>query len=295
MKKGINHWCFPSSYGVEAAARLAAQAGFQGFEMNVALPPVQEGARPGAVRLTDNLGLHDSPSLTVATGEAEARRLAQAVRDLGLELPSLSTSLLWQFPLSHPDEAVRQQGVTIVETMLQLAEWMGIDAILVVPGLVTADSPYQAVWDRSLEALKHLAGVAARHRVAIGVENVWNKFLLSPLEFRRFLETVDSPWVGAYFDIGNVLVNGYPDQWIRILGPFIRRCHVKDFRTDIGNIQGFVPLLQGHVPWKAVVQALEEIGYDGYLTAELSPYPSAPDKLVFDTSTSLDRILAKSV
>lgn len=288
MKKGINHWCFPKEYSLLEAAQLAAKAGFDTFEPNVELPPAAAGrtaaaSSEGQTRLPERL--------TAETTEAEARSLAEAIRATGLEISSLSTAALWQIPLSSPDEKQRSQGIAFVEKMLELAAWMKVEVILVVPGVVTADAPYEKVWDLSLEALQHLARVAAKHRVMIGVENVWNKFLLSPLEFRRFVEAVGSEWVGAYFDIGNVLVNGFPDQWIRILGPLVRRCHVKDFRTDIGNLQGFVPLLQGHVPWRAVVDALCEIGYDGPLTAELSPYPTAPEQLVYDTAAALDRII----
>ncbi|MBE3582683.1 MAG: sugar phosphate isomerase/epimerase [Limnochordaceae bacterium] len=314
MKKGINHWCFPASYSIESAAKLAVAAGFDSFEINVVLPPSpaggaatggQEGSSARAGDVAAALGLAsqapggqpesegDVPTaLTTTTRREQAERLAACVRGLGLELSSLSTALLWQYPLSSPDPAQRQKGIEIVEAMLQLAEWMRIGAILVVPGVVTPDSPYDQVWERSQAALRQLAAKAAQHRVVIGVENVWNKFLLSPLEFARFIDDIDSPWVGAYFDIGNVLVNGYPDQWIRLLGKRIQRCHVKDFRTDVGTIQGFVPLLQGHVPWTSVVKALQEIGYDGYLTAELSPYPTAPDQLIQDTAAALRRILA---
>jgi hexulose-6-phosphate isomerase len=128
--------------------------------------------------------------------------------------------------------------------------------------------------------------------VAIGIENVWNKFLLSPLEMARYIDELNSDFAKAYFDVGNVLQFGYPEQWIRILGKRINKVHVKDFSTKVGNITGFVPLLAGDVNWPAVVEALEEIGYDDVITAELSPYTIGPKQLPIDTARHMDVILA---
>ena len=115
--------------------------------------------------------------------------------------------------------------------------------------------------------------------MAIAVENVWNKFLLSPLEMREFIDNFNTSQVGVYFDVGNVLLTGYPDQWIRILGSRIKRVHIKDFKLSVGNPDGFVDLLDGDVDFEAVKQALSEINYDGYVTAEMIPFtPGRPEK-----------------
>jgi hexulose-6-phosphate isomerase len=115
--------------------------------------------------------------------------------------------------------------------------------------------------------------------VAICIENVWNKFLLSPLEMRDFIDSFNSQMIGAYFDVGNVLLMGYPDQWIRILGKRIKRVHVKDFKLSVGTAEGFVDLLEGDVDFEAVKKALADVGYDGYVTAELLPFePGRPEK-----------------
>lgn len=132
---------------------------------------------------------------------------------------------------------------------------------------------------------------AAAHKVTIGVENVWNKFLLSPLEFCRFLDEEGSPWVKAYFDCGNVLVSGYPDQWIRILGHRLARIHIKDFKTGVGNIGGFTGLLQGDVDSSAVTQALRAANYDGYVTVEIPPAAHHQAEALTLTSRSMDAIL----
>jgi L-ribulose-5-phosphate 3-epimerase len=117
---------------------------------------------------------------------------------------------------------------------------------------------------------------AERRKVAIAIENVWNRFLLSPLEVRDLIDHLGSPYVGVYFDAGNILAYGYPQQWISILGARIKRVHVKDFRSDIGNIQGFANPLQGDVPWLAVRSALESVGYQGYITAEVERLSAVP-------------------
>ena len=127
--------------------------------------------------------------------------------------------------------------------------------------------------------------------MAIGVENVWNKFLLSPIEMTGFLDACGSPWIRAYFDAGNVLQFGYPEQWIEILGKRIVRVHVKDFKRAVGNINGFTDLLAGDVDWPAVVRALRGVGYDSFVTAEMGAYRHYGDQIVYNTSAALDRIL----
>lgn len=289
MLKGINQWCFPGSFSVTDCINLAKGAGFATLELNVGEPPSAKGT---GGTIIESLGLSDSAGLTTETSVTAAQEIAQQAQEAGLALPSLSTGLHWQYPLTSSDAATRDKGAHIVVKMLELAAAVGADTVLVVPGVVDTDTSYRQAWDRSLAVLRDLASEATRQRVHIGVENVWNKFLLSPLEMARFVDEVHSDWVGAYFDVGNVLISGYPEQWIRELGARIRKIHVKDFRYDIGNIRGFVPLLQGDVPWKRVVEALREIGYDGPLTAEVSPYPGSADQLLFDTSRALDIILA---
>jgi len=181
----------------------------------------------------------------------------------------------------------------------QSARALGAGAMLQIPGFVqiawdpkSPVIPYDVAWDRALPIYRALAPVAEKHSVCLCVENVWNRFLLSPLEMRQFVDTIGSPAVRVYFDVGNQLVNGFPEQWLRILGPRIGRIHLKDFRTAIGNLNGFVMLLEGDVDWAAVMSAVSEIGYKGYLTAEYGPYRHGPDTLLAHLSASMDRIIA---
>ena len=184
------------------------------------------------------------------------------------------------------DEDVRLKIIDFTQKALQVTQWLGSDAYLFVPGAVEVFFlpeaeviPYDVCYQRASEAISQLVPVAEKLGVAIAVENVWNKFLLSPLEMREFIDNFNTSQVGVYFDVGNVLLTGYPDQWIRILGSRIKRVHIKDFKLSVGNADGFVDLLEGDVDFEAVKQALSEINYDGYVTAEMIPFtPGRPEK-----------------
>ena len=152
---------------------------------------------------------------------------------------------------------------------------------------------YDRAYDYALEAISQLAADAKDAGVAIGVENVWNKFLLSPLEMRDFIDKTGSPYVGAYFDVGNVVFSGYPEHWIRILGKRIRKIHFKDFRRMTAGLTGFVDLLAGDVDFPKVMEALEEAGYDGYCNAEMGAYAHYPLQMIYNTSHAMDRIFGK--
>ncbi|MCL6442906.1 MAG: sugar phosphate isomerase/epimerase [Alicyclobacillus sp.] len=271
MKVGINQWCFPDGTPLDQVLEMSARAGFDGVELNL--------YGPGAV------------GLTLETSATEARQIQRQASDAGLELRSLSTGLLWQTPLSDPDPEVRAKGRQVVEKQIELAAVMGADTVLVVPGLVNRTVSYEDCYARAQEMVGKLAAVAERSGVRIGIENVWNKFLLSPMDMVRFIDGIGSKWVGAYFDVGNVLQFGFPEQWISSLGNRIFKVHVKDFLQSVGNINGFVPLLAGDVSWQAVRQALVDVGYDDYLTAELAPYSYYSDQLIIDTALHIRRII----
>ena len=250
MKIGVNRWTMPSDWTLAKCFEVAKRTGFDSIEINI--------AEDGELR-TDSI-------------EQEVRAIVASAKSAGVELSSLSTGLGWKYPLTSPDASVREKGADCIRKMLETANWMGVDTCLVVPGIVNGEIAYDDAYSRAQSVLKSVASEAESRKVSIGVENVWNKFLLSPIEFARFLDEIDSPFVGAYFDIGNVLLYGYPDQWIKILGARIKKVHVKDFKSGIGNMSGFCNPLQGDVPWKKCRVALEAIGYDEYITAEVEGY-----------------------
>ena len=279
MKKSINYWSFEGgTQGSKPLAQAFAEAREKGFE---------------AVEVC----LGGAGDLTQETTEKECKAIKNEAENAGVEIASVATGLYWQYSLTDDQEEVREKARLITRSLLQRAAWLGVDAVLVVPGAVdvffkpdAAVVPYEVVWERSLEALKGLARFAEKVGVAIGVENVWNKFLLSPLEMRSFVDEIKSDYVGVYFDVGNVLPFGYPEQWIRILGDRIKRVHLKDFKRSVATAKGFCDLLEGDVNWPEVMQALKEIGYDGYVTAEMMPW--RPD-LLDVTSKAMDKILGR--
>ena len=146
---------------------------------------------------------------------------------------------------------------------------------------------------RASDAVASLLPLAAASKIAIGLENVWNKFLVDPFAMRAFIDQFNSDWLGAYFDVGNAMLVGYPEQWIRILGKRIKRVHLKDFRRGVGTADGFVDLLAGDVNWPEVMKALRDAGYSGPLTAEMIPaYKHCPEVLIGNTSRAMDAILS---
>jgi len=268
MKISASYWMFEG--GLEATLPVAdamAQAKDLGFD---------------AIELC----IGSQGVLTHETTEAQCREIVAKAKELGIEIAGVASGESWGCSPSDDDPAVRAKIIAFTKQALQVTKWLGTDAYLFVPGAVDIffleDSPvvpYDVCYERAKEAVAQLIPTAEQLGVAIGIENVWNKFLLSPLEMRDFIDSFDSQAVGSYFDAGNVLLTGYPDQWIRILGSRIVRVHVKDFKKSVGTAEGFVDMLEGDVDFEAVKAALAEVGYDGYVTAEMLPYqPGRPEK-----------------
>jgi hexulose-6-phosphate isomerase len=168
---------------------------------------------------------------------------------------------------------VRELGVEALKVTLEDAKIYGADTILLVPGRVNETVGYDECWDRSIAEIEKVLPFAAKLGVTIAIENVWNNFLLSPLEAARYIDQFNSPFVRAYFDCGNVLVIGWPEQWIRILGKRIARIHIKEYSRKIADKQGKwagfgVALQEGDNNWPTIVKALDEVGYHSWATIE---------------------------
>ena len=208
MKKGISVWSFqPASYAENFA--LAKQAGFEGVE----------------------LSLDAGGELSLSSTKEDVKRLKQSADAAGTEFYSVATGLYWSNYFTSDDKLERERTKDIAKKQLELASMLGCDTILVVPGATGVDfAPdfgvvtYRDAYERALEAMQEMAPIEENYRVSIGVENVWKKFLLSPLEMQRFIDEVGSSFVGSYFDVGNVLAFGYPEHWISILGEKLKRC-----------------------------------------------------------------------
>jgi L-ribulose-5-phosphate 3-epimerase len=206
-----------------------------------------------------------------------------AAKETGLPIPSVCGSLHGKFPLSHSDPAIRAQGLDALKVTLEDAAAYGAGTVLLVPGRVNAEVAYDDCWTRSVEEIKKVIPLAEKLKVEIAVENVWNNFLLSPLEAARYVDQFGSPFVKFYFDCGNILFLGWPDQWIRILGTRISKVHIKEYSTKMADTQGKragfnVKLTEGDVNWAAVMKALDQIGYNGWTTIE-QPGGDTPEGL----------------
>ncbi len=275
MKKGISIWSFAET-DLKKCFELAKDAGFDGVE--VAL---------------DEKGL-----ISLESTKEDALAVKAMADEAGIELYSVASMLYWTYNYTSENEENRKKAKEITKKQLQVASWLGCDSILVVPGAVGVDwidgsevVDYEVAYNRAYEALKELAPVAEEYKVSIAIENVGNKFLLSPLEMRGLIDSIDSQYVGAYFDVGNILSCGYPDQWIRILGERIKKIHLKDYRRRTSDM---VDLLAGDVDYIAVKAMLDKIGYDNWLTAEmLPPYAQFPETILYNTSNSMDKIMGR--
>jgi L-ribulose-5-phosphate 3-epimerase len=218
----------------------------------------------------------------------------KAAQETGLVIPSVCGSLHGKFPLSHPDTAIRAQGLEALKVTLEDAAAYKAGAVLLVPGRVNAEVGYDECWNRSVEEIKKIIPLAEKLKVEIAIENVWNNFLLSPLEAARYVDQFGSKYVKFYFDCGNILFLGWPDQWIKILATRISKVHIKEYSTKTADTQGKragfnVKLTEGDVNWAAVMKALDQTGYKGWTTIE-QPGGETPEGLK-DLSLRLEKIL----
>ena len=265
LKKGVCYVCVPGET-LEERLRAARDAGYQGIELTFA----PSGGGPLA---------YDADRSRV--GEVGAR-----IRAAGLEAPSLmGGGALAGASLLDPGPEVRARGVAHLQVGLQRAAWLGADTLLIAPGQVAAEVGYDEAFDGLVAALRALVPACEATSVEVAVENVWNRFLVSPRDMGQLVDAVGHPLVGAYFDVGNCLLWSHAEQWVRSLGARIRRVHVKDFRRSVGTGAGFCQLLDGDANYPAVMAALRHAGYDGHLTSEVSGD-------IMETSRRLDRILA---
>ena len=240
--------------------------------------------------------------------EAQCRAIRARAKQLNIRIETLATGFYWDCSLSSADSAERREAIAFTREYLRVAAWVGARAVLVVPGAVAVPfNParpvvsYAAVWKNATASLRTCLKEAEKQKITIALENVWNWFLVDPMAMKLFVDQFKSRRLGVYFDVGNCMINGYPEHWIEILGRRIAAVHVKNFsRQDCGGgIHGFGDdLLKGDVNWKAVMAALAKIKYKGTITAEMVPFSRLPDlvlpdmPLVRDTVAKLKQIAA---
>jgi len=259
-------------------------------------PPAERFAQSKSAGF-DAIELAVGTDLALDISHDDARRMADAAAKAGVRIATLWVSdPLHQNPLNADDPAVRARGVEAVRRGISIATDLNCGALLLyavrLGNGAKLEVGSQDTWDRYTAALASVVPEAERAQVFLDPENVWNKFLLSPLEMRAFIDQFHSPWVGAHFDIGNCMEYGYPEDWIVTLGQRIKRIHVKDFKLASGAQPAhFADLLEGDVNWEAVMAALVKIGYQGFLSPEIGYDPRQPDQLK-TVSAALDKILA---
>ncbi len=276
MKKGYSFFSFRGDIDIREHLAECSEAGYDGVE----------------------LVINDCGALTMDSSEKDILAIKRMVDDFGLEVVSVGASIIWNYNIASDNPIIRQKSIEIVEKQLTTAALLGADSTLVIPGVVGSDFapgqeiPYERAYENSQKVLSSIVPYAKDCKVSIAIENVWNKFLLSPLEMRRFIDEINSPFLGAYFDTGNILYIGYPDDWIRTLGSRIKKIHFCDFKRGGGTLTSFCDLLEGDVDYKAVMRALHDVGYDDYVTLEMFPnYPVYPKQTIKSGKLAMDFIL----
>src|ERR1700686_5309709 len=223
-----------------APARLPIKKPVE-FEM---LP--KKGSYADRFQMARDVGFEQIECPTMPDGK-EAEEVKKASDKTGLRIHSVMNMAHWKYPLSSADPAVVEKSVEGMHTSLRNAHFWSADTVLLVPAVVNPQTSYRDAWTRSQEQIRKLIPMAEELKVIIGIEEVWNKFLLSPLEFARYIDDFASPWIRAYFDVGNVVISGYPQDWIRTLGKRIVKLHIKDFKFEDGGMAKWLPLREGEI------------------------------------------------
>ncbi|MFA6472065.1 MAG: sugar phosphate isomerase/epimerase family protein [Candidatus Latescibacterota bacterium] len=236
LKKSLYYSMLPETLSVEERFALALRVGFEGVEV----PSFED--------------------------QSELARVKAAVAKTGIKIHSIMNQRHWGYPLSSPEATVVKKSIEGLEIALRDAKELGAEVVLLVPAVVNAETSYRDAWTRSQKAIRSVLPLAKELNEIIAVENVWNKFLLSPLEFARYVDEFESPHLRAYFDVGNIIFYGIPQDWIHTLGKRIVRVHVKGFDE---KKRDFVGLCDGTIDWPAVRKAFESIEYSGWINAEL--------------------------
>ena len=248
--------------------------------------------------LPENLSYADRFKLARAVGfevvqaptepdQRKAEEIKRAADGANIRIDSVMNMDHWEFPLSSSDSAVLEKGLAGMRTSLYNAKLWGSDAVLLVPAVVNPETSYRDAWTRSQREIRKLIPLAEDLKIVIAIEEVWNKFLLSPLEMASYIDEFHSPWIKAWFDVGNVLLYGYPQDWIRTLGKRIVKVHLKDFKRREDGY-AWVNLGDGDVDWTAVRQAFTEIGYTGSAVTELE---KGDESYLRDVSNRVERLV----
>ena len=242
IKKAVQIYMLPKELSYADRFKLARDVGFEGVEGQTV----------------------EDPKL--------AEEIKKASEDAKVPIHSVMNMAHWENPLSSSDPAVVKKSLDGMRTSLHNAKLWGAETVLLVPAVVNPDTSYRDAWTRSQKNIRTLIPLADELKVIICIEEVWNKFLLSPLEMADYVDEFKSPWIRQYFDVGNVVLYGYPQDWIHTLGKRFAKVHLKDFKMGKGwspVTAQFVNLGDGDIDWAAVRKAFADVGYTGWTTTEL--------------------------
>jgi hexulose-6-phosphate isomerase len=270
----------PDSHGPQTKVKKAVLLGMFPKEMKYA----------ERFQLAKKLGFEGVEAYTTPD-EREAEEIKEAADAAGVRIHSVMNMGHWEWPLSSADADAVKKSMERMRISLRNAKLWGADAVLLVPAVVNAETSYKDAWTRSQARIRELIPLAEELKVVIAVEEVWNKFLLSPLEFIQYLDEFKSPWVKAYVDVGNMVLYGYPHDWIRTAGKRIVKIHLKDFKIEKRwdpLTARFVNLGDGDVDWKEVRQAFVDVDYSGFATVELD---DGDEAYLRDVSQRVDRLV----
>ena len=277
MIKAISYWSMKDgltgTHPIDNALAVAAKEGYGGLELCIS---------------------HEGVLRTDMSAD-DCRAIRTQIDRSGLVVQTVASGMSWAFSPTSDDVSVRRKSIELHAAALERTAQLGCEAMLFVPGVVkspiSADVVrYDKAVERAREAVMQLLDTAEEVGVDLCIENVWNGLFYSPLELADFIDSFKSERLGIYFDVGNVLgYHQHPPHWIDILGPRIRRIHIKDFKQEVGNLSGFCDLLDGDVPWAETMAALRRIGYDKTVVAEMMPWD---ETLLARTSNAMDKILA---
>lgn len=282
MKKSINLWAFPypDKMTLKQCMTLAKDAGFDGIELNYDL----------------------LSELSPKSNRRDFQEIRKMADQIGIEISGLCSFLFWPYPLTSNDPVERAEGMRLASLMTQAAHDLGTENLLVVPGAVCMPwrtehdpTPNDVCDQRARAAIAKLLPQAEKLKVHMNIENIFfNGYLMTPAEMNAFVDNFDSEYVKVHFDTGNIMEYQYPEHWIPQLGKRIKNVHLKEYTkkgTD-HSLEAFRPLLDGTTNWPGVLDAFDDVGYDGYLTFEyFHPYEHFPEALIYQTGDSLDRML----
>ena len=293
IRKGINIWSFGQTHSLASCMRIAKDAGFEGIE----------------------LALSAEGPLSLTSSDSEISAIRRSAEECGIEINALASGLYWQYSLTSDRKDIREKAKHVAIRQMEIGKLLGADTVMVCPGAVGVDFKpqdvvpdanetaffvgneiidYDVAYERSVDAMRELAHHAEKIGIHIGIENIWNKFLLSPLEMRGYIDEINSSYIGVWLDTGNMMMFGYPEQWIKILNRRIIKVHFKDFRCAVKSLDGFVDLLAGDVNWIKVREGLECIGYEGWVNGEMCPtYRQYTDQMIYNCSQAMDCILGR--